>query len=352
MRACALRLALVVAFVAGTGGCGGARVAHAPAPRWPGAGPVPLELALRATAAALELAPPILPDGTRALPLEASSTRPPGGASEPCPYDATGLHARSAVFEGLWYAEVVVGEVAPDAPLPLVVALHGRGDMPRLPGGPFRRAPTPMRLLVPRGPLVLGAGYAWARYSVAQNHPDELAEDLGGAADRIARLTEHVRATRPTLGTPIVTGFSQGAILAWMTALSHPTSFGLALLIAGWVPPRAIPVAPIAGPPRVRAMHGTEDAIVPIEGSREVVSTLRALDLDVELTEFDGAGHAVTDEMNQLFEAWLEEGLAERAPGLSGGPGIAGPDPEPFDAYAPPLSLESPDAVALPGASL
>ena len=94
------------------------------------------------------------------------------------PADAPNIRARSAVFEGLWYAEVELGEVEPGTELPLVIMFHGRGDRPHIPGGPFGRVPTPMRVIVPRGPLTLGTGYAWARHSVQQTaHHDELALD-------------------------------------------------------------------------------------------------------------------------------------------------------------------------------
>jgi len=267
-----------------------------------------------------------MPDGTRLGDAE-------------LPPDAPNIHARARVFEGLWYAEVRLGEAPEDTPLPLVVMLHGRGDRPRIPGGPFGRVPTPMRVLVPRGPLSLGSGYAWARHSVTERrHHDELASDLIAMAERLARLVRHVRRTRPTAGTPIVTGFSQGAITAWTTALRHPDDVGLALPIAGWVPPGARP-SPLdgAGAPPIRAMHGTADPIVRIEPTRELVTLLERARYAASLREFEGVEHVVSREMNALFEDWLEEALRDRAPDLRGGLGESGPDPEPVEPYEPPL---------------
>lgn len=336
----AVRASVLLAALAGCGAAPHREV------RWPASFRVPIEHALARGATERGLDDVLLPDGTR---VSAESVAPRESDDE----DEWGPIAdvRSAVFEGLWYAEIVIGEVDPDAPLPLVVALHGRGDRPRLPDGPFLRTPTPMRIVVPRGPLALGTGFAWARQSVTRGRPDELADELVPVVDRLARLVEHVRSTRPTRGTPVATGFSQGGILSWMLALAHPESVGGALVIAGWVPPRAFPEA-IPGVPRrcapVRALHGTADPIVPIAGTRVAAEAARALGCDVELVEVEGVAHTVTPEMNARLEAWLEAALDERAPGLPGGPGVAGPDPEPYAPHEPPLPLDLSEAADAP----
>jgi phospholipase/carboxylesterase len=274
------------------------------------------------------------------LAVTARSAAPPEGPlpPEPLPADAPGIHAGAFEHAGLWVAEVVLGEVPEDAPLPLVVMLHGRGDRPRIPGGPFGRVPTPMRVLVPRGPLILGEGFAWARHSITQNRHDELAADLIAGADRLASLIAHVRQTRPTAGSPIVTGFSQGAMLAWTLAVRHPQVVGHVIPVAGWVPPAARPVPLISAP--AFALHGDDDPIVRIEPTREWVALLRASDNEVTFREYAGVGHEVSPEMNRDFEEHLEALLRARARDLPGGLGAPGPDPEPLRPYDPPLDQD------------
>ena len=304
-------------LAAGCGGCGG----HEPEVRWPASAPVSLADELAATSPD---ATPMLPDGTR---VELGTD---------LPEDAPDIQARAYVFEGLWYAEVRLGRADEDIALPLVVMLHGRGDRPRIPGGPFGRVPTPMRVLIPRGPLALGTGYAWARHSVTEHRDDDLAADLVAMADRLARLIRHVRESRPTAGSTILTGFSQGAITAWTTALRHPEAVGLVLPIAGWVPPGALP-APLSpeGAAPVLSMHGTADPIVRVEPTRALVELLTEAGLSVTFLEVEGVEHLVTPSMNAQFEEWLEAALHERAPDLRGGLGEAGPDPEPVEPYEP-----------------
>lgn len=278
----------------------------------------------------------------RPAPISASGRRIEG---ENLPPDAPGIHARSFVFDGLWVAEIVLGEAPDDAELPLVVMFHGRGDRPRLPGGPFGRVPTAIRVLVPRGPLALGSGFAWARNSVTQGRHEQLAADLVGITDRLVRLIDHVQRTRPTAGSPIVTGFSQGAIVAWTLAIRYPDRIGLAIPMAGWVVPGTRPRS-LRAPP-TRAIHGTADPIVRIEPTREWVRQLQAAGNDVTWVELEGVAHVVTPEMNVQFEEWLEEAVRERAPALAGGLGLPGIDPEPIEPHDPPAEVDL-DAEAVP----
>jgi phospholipase/carboxylesterase len=302
--------------------------------RWPASGGGSLASELMITARAEHSGVPIAHDGTPIVEPD-----------EALPDDAPGIRARSFVFQGIWYAEVELGEAAEGVELPLVFIFHGRGDHPRIPGGPFGRAPTPMRVIVPRGPLSLGSGFAWARSSVTQDHHDELAADIMAITDRLIRLIEHVQETRPTAGTPVVTGFSQGAIVSWTLALRFPDRIGLAIPIAGWVLPGNRPNALRAAP--TRAMHGTADPIVRIEPTRAWVQALLASGNEVDFLEFDGVAHTVTPEMNLQFEEWLEEALLERAPSLGGGLGEAGAEEAPIAPYDEPVDVD-PEAEAVP----
>ena len=338
-----MRPALLATLALMAGGDGGGREVPV-VPAGPAGGDLTLDEALAADATVLPeaLAPVARPVLTGVDKARMDAAPLPVGP---------GVRARAFVFEGLWVAEVELGRHPDGVRLPLVVMLHGRGDRPRVPGGPFERVPTPLRVLVPRGPFRLGEGYSWARHSVTQGRHHELAEDLLSAAERVARLIAHVRRTRATAGTPIVTGFSQGGMLTWTLALHHE-EVGLALPIAGWVPPAARPDDPRTPP--TWAMHGTADPIVTIEPTRDWVRRLREAGNAVVLEEFDDVAHTVTPAMNALFETWLERAAVERAPKLVTGRGQDGPDPEPIapfatDAAPPPDEEAALDERPLPG---
>ncbi|MFT5353744.1 MAG: pimeloyl-ACP methyl ester carboxylesterase [Polyangiales bacterium] len=151
------------------------------------------------------------------------------------------------------------------------------------------------------------------------------------------------------MGSAIVTGFSQGALLAWTTGLRHPDVVGLVIPMAGWVPPQARP-QPLRGVvgPRQRSIHGAADPIVRIGPTRDLVQELRGAGYDVEWIEEEGVAHVVSPEMNRLFETWLEEGLRERAPQLQGGLGIVGEDPEAVEPYESAIEVDTEEPVLAP----
>jgi phospholipase/carboxylesterase len=308
---------------------------------WPVSRDVPLESVL--IGAASPVAPPRAPG---APPLTEAAD--PEQAGEPLPDGVEGVQAREHRVAGLYVLEVVLGHVPFDAELPLVVMLHGRGDRPRVPGGPFAGAPTPMRLILPRAPKPLGSGFTWLPLSVTENRADVMADTLRRRADQLAQVIAHFRTLRPSQGKVIVAGFSQGAMLTYSLAMLHPEHVDVALPIAGWLPPPLVPdeVPPVRRVP-IRAIHGDADPVVRIEPTRQLVERLRGLGYEVEWVEEPGAAHVVSPTMNAQFERWLEAALERLAPGLSAaGQGLGEAGTETVT-YAPWVALDTPTIEAI-----
>lgn len=305
---------------------------------------VPLESVLLGSAS--PVAPPPAPG---APPLtEAADPDQPG---EPLLEGVEGVQAREHRVAGLYVLEVVLGHVPFDAELPLVVMLHGRGDRPRVPGGPFAGAPTPMRLILPRAPKPLGSGYTWLPLSVTENRADVMADTLRRRADQLAQVIAHFRTVRSSPGKVIVAGFSQGAMLTYSLAMLHPEHVDVALPIAGWLPPMLVPdeVPPIRRVP-IRSIHGDADPVVRIDPTRQLVARLRGLGYEIEWVEEAGAAHVVSPTMNAQFERWLEAALERLAPGLAAagqGLGEAGVE---VVTYAPWVALDAPTVEAIQAA--
>ncbi len=330
----------------------GSRATERPSPRpravveigWPVSRDVDLERVLLGVAA--PVAPPRAPG---APPL--TERADPEQTGEPIPSDLDGVQAREHRVADLYVLEVVLGHVPFDAELPLVMMLHGRGDRPRVPGGPFAGAPTPMRLILPRAPKPLGSGFTWLPLSVTENRADVMADTLRRRADQLAQVVAHFRASRPTRGKAIIAGFSQGAMLTYALAVLHPALVDVALPIAGWLPPSLLPEA-LAPRDRVpiRALHGDADPVVRVEPTRQLVARLRALGYEVEWVEEPGTEHAVSAAMNARFEEWLEASLARLAPELAtAGRGLGDVGAE-IVTYAPRVALDAPTVEAIQSA--
>jgi phospholipase/carboxylesterase len=197
------------------------------------------------------------------------------------------------------YLEVIVGHpVHPDDPLPLVVLLHGRGNRPQIPQGPLE-ASIPFRMFIPQAPDVLGDGYTWLAIPTKDPNAQLFARSLSGRVDQLAPAIEAFRRLRPTLGKPILIGFSQGGIMTYALATRFPHHFGAAFPMAGWLPPALYPERkPGRTFPYIFAQHGGADDVVATTKGRETVKALRARGLAVDYREFPGVGHVVSPAMS------------------------------------------------------
>jgi phospholipase/carboxylesterase len=229
--------------------------------------------------------------------------------------DVTHLQVRFGEAEGLKYLEVVVGPVPADARLPMILGLHGLGDQPRVPTHARIGEGLPYRFIMPWAPERSGhSGFTWLPVRVRDNKVDVLSASLADKAAVLARFLRTLRRERPTVGRPIVTGGSQGGLLAYALAVHHPDIVGAALPVMGWLPPPLVPesVDVPQAYPVIRSVHGTADNNVPIGPTRAAVARLTALGLDVELVEYEGVGHYMIDAMDKQVGGWLVQMVREQ----------------------------------------
>lgn len=185
----------------------------------------------------------------------------------------------------------------PDASLPMLVDIHGYGAFPEIHGWIWSSLESPVRLILPAGPDRVVIGRSW--FPLDEN---TFPESIERATDRLAVFIRHLQNTRPTIGKPLVTGFSQGGVLSLALAVRHPHVIKAAFPVAGWLPGEMIPdSATIDASPLVIAFHGEDDGP---ESCREAVESLRVRGWDARIAIFPGAGHYPTPEMEAaLIEA-------------------------------------------------
>ncbi|MFO0592569.1 MAG: dienelactone hydrolase family protein [Polyangiaceae bacterium] len=205
---------------------------------------------------------------------------------------------------GVRYLERMTGGARPDERVPMIVALHPMGGDPAdlLPLFlPYRRR---ARLILPYG-HPSGGMYLW--YDSVRD--DVAAPLVTQEADRIAAAIAALVAVRPTIGKPLVTGFSQGGILTFALAITHPEALAAAFPISGLLPLSLYPsTAMISGPhpaplPPITAFHGAADMAVPTQGARDSIAELRRAGFAAELREYPGVEHDTSDEeMREILE--------------------------------------------------
>lgn len=205
----------------------------------------------------------------------------------------------------LAYIERVIGG-APDARLPLLIAIHGLGDTPEAFVELFAGFDVPVRIIAPRAPDPWPSGSSW----FAIDDFEGAAPTIARRAERLVQLARYVRERRPTRGRPLVTGFSQGGILSFAVAAAHPDAWQAALPIAGGLPSSMPAFRRAPKGFRVRAFHGREDVRVPYALAERTTERLRKAGTNATLIGFPGVGHAVPPALHERFTAALREELA------------------------------------------
>ncbi len=105
-------------------------------------------------------------------------------------------------------------------------------------------------------------------------------------------------------------GFSQGAIMALVAIASGRWPVGAVVAYSGRLASPQ-PFTP-AGSPRVLAVHGGADPVIPAANSTETATALRNLGLDARSHILPGVRHTITTQGAQLGAAFVAEALASR----------------------------------------
>jgi len=208
------------------------------------------------------------------------------------------------------YVEVLTGGARPGDALPLLIALHGKLGAPELISRTLSGLRTPARIIAPRGAR-LGTGHVWWDLSIKDGDPRRFSAAAREAARRVDGFVRQIAQQKPTLGKPVVAGFSQGAVLTYSLLVRDPDLIAAAFPLSGSLPLGLEPAVWPAGlgKPPVHAFHGTADPIVPLALDVDSVTRLRALGVPVVLTEIPGMSHVMGPEELALVLPQIDRAL-------------------------------------------
>lgn len=220
--------------------------------------------------------------------------------------DAVGA-AQDHQRQTLSYLEVLSGGARADQRLPMLVAVHGLGDSPQGFATMWKELPVAARIILPQAPRPYGRGYSW--FSMDEDD-QQRAASLHEDAGLLVELISGLRQSRPTVGRPVLTGFSQGGMLTFAVAVLYPRSLEAAFPVGGLLPMGLLQSGLVrsGSPSAVRyptivAFHGSNDTRVPISRARDTIDALTAWGLQARLREYPGVGHAISARMRrELFE--------------------------------------------------
>ena len=213
---------------------------------------------------------------------------------------------------GHHYLTFVTGGANPADALPLIIGLHYSGATPETILADYDRIDIPARIVLPRGKHSRPTGYSWFPTSYGDLAAAEQTQLTFEVKDEVLAFVEAAAQHYPTTGKPVLTGTSYGGDLSYLIAIHHPERVAAAFPVAARFPAEWLPAASTCGSscPLVYAMHGDQDAVVPIDGGRRAARQLAALGYRVELHEYAGIPHDFSAQMKSDFTAQVRAVLA------------------------------------------
>ena len=201
---------------------------------------------------------------------------------------------------------------------PLLLLAHGVGSNERdLFSFADRLAPA-FVVVSARAPLTRGPdAFAWFNVQLMPQGRVIAPEQLAASQKTYAEFVgEAILAYGADPAQVYTLGFSQGAIISLVTALTHPRLFAGVVALSGRIPEEAMPwlATPeeTAGLPVFMA-HGTRDMVIGIEDARAARDVLERQQVALTYTEYD-TDHRITPQMFADMTAWLDQRLAGERP--------------------------------------
>ncbi len=200
-------------------------------------------------------------------------------------------------------------ELAPSEKPPVLVMAHGVGSNERDLFSFASELDPRLLILSVRAPLTMGPeAYGWFEVEFSPTGPLINVEQLDASRRRFAEFL-----TAALVGFPVnpervyLLGFSQGAIISLITALTTPETLAGVIALSGRIPHQALPwaVAPerTAGLPIFQA-HGVADTVIRIGDGRAARDALERQQIALGYHEYPMA-HTVSPATFADFTAWL-----------------------------------------------
>jgi MYXO-CTERM domain-containing protein len=145
-------------------------------------------------------------------------------------------------------------------------------------------------------------------------------------SDQLTTALEIADAVATEFGTDparqYITGLSMGGYGTWDAVVRNPTRFAAALPVCGAGDPTKADLIKLLP---LWTFHGDADGTVPVKGSRDMVTALKAVGSTVQYSEYPGVGHDAwtMTYANEAVIDWLFENKNPSAAGGAGGMGGA-----------------------------
>ena len=193
---------------------------------------------------------------------------------------------------------------------PLLVLIHGYGSNEEDLFSFAAELPDNYYIVSARAPYNMQYGsYAWyaINFDADQNKFSDN-EQAKSSRDIIAKFIDELVANYPIDSTNVTwIGFSQGAILSYAVALSHPEKIQRVVAMSGYLNLEIIEENYLKNSfsdLKIFTSHGTVDQVIPVEWGRKAKPFLENLGINTTYKEYP-IGHGVSPQNFYDFKNWL-----------------------------------------------
>ena len=195
---------------------------------------------------------------------------------------------------------------------PLLLLIHGYGSNEEDLFSFAKELPEEHYIISARAPYNMQHGsYAWyaINFDADQNKFSDN-DQARNSRDLIANFIDELIAIYP-IDTENVTliGFSQGTILSYAVALSHPEKVQRVVAMSGYINPEILEENYLKNSftnLKIFSSHGTADQVIPVEWGRKAKPFLENLGIKTTYKEYP-LGHGVSPQNFYDFKNWLLE---------------------------------------------
>ena len=188
---------------------------------------------------------------------------------------------------------------------PLLILLHGYGSTEQ------DLLPDDLLIISARAPLTMGpGGYAW--YTIHFDNTDGKFSDTDEALkskEIISNFIDEVIANFDVNPKKVfLLGFSQGTILSYAVALSHPEKVQSVVGLSGYINNELLPENlnhTNFKNLEIYSSHGTVDQVIPVDWARKTKPFLDNLGIKNSYEEYQ-VGHGVAPQNFYSLKQWIE----------------------------------------------
>ncbi|MFK7749655.1 MAG: alpha/beta hydrolase [Kordia sp.] len=193
---------------------------------------------------------------------------------------------------------------------PVIILLHGYGSNEEDLFSFAAELPEHLFVVSARAPRDLQPyGYSW--YDIHYTATEKISDDEQAIESRdiVANFIDEVVENYPVNAENVtLLGFSQGTILSYAVAFTHPEKIKNVIALSGYLNHGIFDVSDDKKYDHLNfyCSHGSQDQVIPVAAAREIAPFMKEHNLNHVYEEYP-VGHGVAPQNFYSFKTWLEE---------------------------------------------